>query len=180
MSESIDQCWIGNLPEDFTQEQLKTTFSNYAEISWLKVLPSIPGLAGHTSSALIQFMSVTDAQWAVQNLNGNIPQGLTEPVVVKFAYERAKLSKGGGKGGKEKGKSDWTGGKDCGGKSGWTAVKEGGDYRWWTAGTDSDNSYSKASSKGANSKAQAPVPYSDGKGGKAASKLGEEFVLGPI
>merc|ERR1719264_581619 len=63
-----------------------------------------PGLA-----AIVEFASIDEAKWVVENLNGNMPQGLTDPVACNFKRERAK-----GKG------KNW--GKDDGGygKSGWS------------------------------------------------------------
>lgn len=169
-----DQVWVGDLPEVFTEDQIKTTFSNYGEIKWLKALPK----PGQKSCALIQFDGVTDAQWAVENLNGNIPEGLTEPVQVKFSQANTKgKGKGkegkGGKDGKDAGKSSWSGGKEGSGKKG-----------GWSSSDDSTG-YGKAGGKAANGKGSwgqqedaAPGPYSDGKGGKTGK--GKSVMLGVI
>merc|ERR1740130_808336 len=52
---------------------------------------------------MIRFGSVEMAQWVVENINGNIPEGLAEPIIARFAN-----SSSGGKGGdKGKGGQDW-------------------------------------------------------------------------
>merc|ERR1719491_2190270 len=50
---------------------------------------------------MVRFASVEMATWIVENLNGNIPEGLSEAVIVRFAND-SKGDKGGGKG-KDKG-----------------------------------------------------------------------------
>mmetsp|Transcript_128960 Transcript_128960/g.223758 ORF Transcript_128960/g.223758 Transcript_128960/m.223758 type:complete len:273 (+) Transcript_128960:47-865(+) len=150
---SEDQVWIGDLPAEFTDEHVKATFTQYGAIAWLKT--NRPKQAGQNASALVQFSTVEDAQWVVENLNGNIPEGLTEPVQVKISLskESSKGGKGGksGKGGKESGKSTWNssnGGNNYG--------KAGGK-----------GSAGKGSSAAASAPYAAPsAPVSDGKGAK--------------
>merc|ERR1719433_1763177 len=47
------------------------------------MLPARSGAA--RSSAMIRFMTLEEATWVVENLNGNLAQGLTEPLQVSFA-----------------------------------------------------------------------------------------------
>jgi len=66
--------------------------------------------------AMVRFASVEMATWIVENINGNIPEGLSEPVQVRFAND----SKGGSKG-KDNGggaRFDPYGAQKGGGKSG--------------------------------------------------------------
>eukprot|EP00449_Zooxanthella_nutricula_P017403 CAMPEP_0198544428 /NCGR_PEP_ID=MMETSP1462-20131121/60860_1 /TAXON_ID=1333877 /ORGANISM="Brandtodinium nutriculum, Strain RCC3387" /LENGTH=246 /DNA_ID=CAMNT_0044274767 /DNA_START=91 /DNA_END=828 /DNA_ORIENTATION=+ len=90
--------------------------------------------------AIIEFQSQDEAQWIVENLNGNIAQGLDTPVQCKFANapggkgkEWAPEGKGKGGGGRWEpyGGGSWDGGKGGGswggGKSGgWDSGKGGG------------------------------------------------------
>jgi len=90
MAEPSDRVIIGNLPADFTDEALKTNFEAYGTIKWFRLNNASQG----QKSALIEFSSVEEATWLVENLDGNIPLGLEAEVSVKY-----KPAKGGGKGG---------------------------------------------------------------------------------
>jgi len=80
----IDNVYVAGLPADFTEEQCRAIFGNYGTVTQCKTLPGrSPG--GTTSAALVRFATVEQASWVVQNLNGNIPQGLAGVVQVKFA-----------------------------------------------------------------------------------------------
>merc|ERR1719236_377425 len=39
--------------------------------------------------------SISEAQWLVENLSGEIPQGMTSPVNISFAYQTGKYGSGG-------------------------------------------------------------------------------------
>jgi len=104
-----DNLWIGDLPEEFSDEQVKHVFEGYGTIVSCRWNP--PKNPGFKSSALVRFQNVQDAQWVVENLNGNMPEGFFEPIIVQFAK-----SPGGGKGGKA---DSWgKGGGDAYGKGG--------------------------------------------------------------
>jgi len=99
---------------------LRTIIGAYGTISQCKVMTSQPG---RKAAAMVRFATVDEAKWIVENLNGNIPQGLTDAVEVKFAMGKDQQKggdKGGGKGGPYWG-DPWGkgGGKDDGkGKGG--------------------------------------------------------------
>ena len=64
----------------------------------MKETTVLPVLAGKTAAAAFVIMNtLEDAKWIVENVNGNVPQGLAEPVTVVFATPREQR-KGGGKG----------------------------------------------------------------------------------
>merc|ERR1719217_1752452 len=88
-----DNLYVKGLHPDVTEEFLKEIFGQYGLVNQLKVLPRDPSKP--EAAAMIRMGSVEEAQWLVDNLNGNIPQGMTTPVAVKFANASAK---GGGKG----------------------------------------------------------------------------------
>merc|ERR1719191_910456 len=84
--------YVKGLPPEVTEQFLKEIFGQYGLVTQLKVLPrdaSKPEVA-----AMIRMGSVEEAQWLVDNLNGNIPQGMTTPVTVKFANASPKGGKG--------------------------------------------------------------------------------------
>mmetsp|Transcript_58324 Transcript_58324/g.109953 ORF Transcript_58324/g.109953 Transcript_58324/m.109953 type:complete len:354 (-) Transcript_58324:14-1075(-) len=73
--------FIGGLPTGITDAQLQTIFSPYGTIVSHKLLQANkPG----SIAAIISFANAQTAQWIVDNLNGNIPQGLTEPITVNY------------------------------------------------------------------------------------------------
>merc|ERR1719253_886826 len=57
---------------------------------------------------MIRFASVEMATWVVENLNGNIPEGLTEPIIARFA--NSKGAKGGARRGGVVAAPAWGGG----------------------------------------------------------------------
>jgi len=74
--------WIGDLPPTFTQAQCEQVFGAYGSIVECRVTPALPG---RNSSALIRFATPEEAAWIADNLNGNLPEGLDAPVIVKIA-----------------------------------------------------------------------------------------------
>merc|ERR1719313_935553 len=64
---------------------MKMVFAPYGSLVSHKLLP--PGRDGRTA-AILTFASVDQATWLVQNLNGNMPQGLNEPIRVRFKDQR--------------------------------------------------------------------------------------------
>merc|ERR1711957_568524 len=72
-------------------DRLHQVFSPYGTVKSHKLLP--PGRDGKTA-AIITFASVDQASWLVQNLDGNMPQGLTEAIRVRFKDQASKGGKG--------------------------------------------------------------------------------------
>jgi len=75
-----DTIWVGNLPAGQDEGTLRTLFEAYGVVTRTKAL----GDSNGKGAAIIQLSSVEDATWLVENLNGNIAQGLVEPIVVRF------------------------------------------------------------------------------------------------
>jgi cold shock CspA family protein len=92
---SPDNLFITGLPGDMTDDGLWATFGQYGQVVQCKLMPEN---GTPTRVALVRFAEASQAEWIVQNLNGNVPQGLTNPIGVKY-HE----TKGGGKGGKDGG-----------------------------------------------------------------------------
>jgi len=134
---------IGNLPGFMDEQKMRSVFNAYGTIKHLKMMP--PGADG-MRSALMQLGSLVEATWIFENLDGNLPQGLsgTDFISVKYkASEYGKAELPNGKGGQHgsspydragadkigRGEASWGGkaGKggtedaSCGGKGGKTA-----------------------------------------------------------
>jgi len=84
MSERI---YVKAMPPGMTDEAVRQVFAAYGTVSDAKVLvangKSNDGLG--QSVAIIRMGTVTEAAWLVENVNGNIPQGLAQPVDISFA-----------------------------------------------------------------------------------------------
>jgi len=70
---------------------VRNVFAAYGSVTDTKVLVSNGKSSDGQgqSVAIIRMGSVTEATWLVDNVNGNIPQGLTQPVEVSFAGHRS-------------------------------------------------------------------------------------------
>lgn len=91
-----DNVFVGDLPQQVTKEDCETIFSAYGTVVQCRTLP--PRQPGGKASALVRFGSVEEATWVVENLNGNLAEGLEEPLIVRFANAPgASPGKGGGK-----------------------------------------------------------------------------------
>mmetsp|Transcript_106732 Transcript_106732/g.166696 ORF Transcript_106732/g.166696 Transcript_106732/m.166696 type:complete len:271 (+) Transcript_106732:36-848(+) len=114
MAAAGDSLVIGGLPDGTNEELVQQIFAAYGDIKSVKMLPSQPG--GKQSCA-IRFGSVDEAKWIQENIDGNMPEGLTEPLQIKFLTSSAVQSI-------VKGKGSWKGGKESWSK-GWS--KDGGE-----------------------------------------------------
>mmetsp|Transcript_57787 Transcript_57787/g.152010 ORF Transcript_57787/g.152010 Transcript_57787/m.152010 type:complete len:362 (-) Transcript_57787:110-1195(-) len=94
-----ERLYIKGLPPGCTDEMVRELFNNYGTVVDSKVLVANGKTDDGTgqSVAIVRFGSPVEAQWLVENLNGNIPQGLPRPVEVSYAG--SKSEKGGEKGG---------------------------------------------------------------------------------
>lgn len=103
-----DNLFIGGLPLETTNESVTALLLQYGAVISVKVLEpnGKPDRAG-----MVRMGSVEEAAWMVENLNGNIPQGLETPITVKFANSNSGPGKGYGpapmKGGHGKGSSPY-------------------------------------------------------------------------
>lgn len=117
-----DNLYIKGLPANSTDQLLRDVLGAYGAVTSTRILEthgrSAKGdgkSADGESVALVRMGSIEEATWLVENLNGNIPQGLSGPVLVRFADPPGmKIQKqyrgenqgfpptsGGGKGGKD-------------------------------------------------------------------------------
>jgi len=91
---AMDQVYVKGLPKDMQDDELLHCFAGYGEVVWHRVLKRDNA---NDSVALVQMGTTEEAAWLVENLHGNIPQGLSTPVSVTFSTPPR--SKAGGKGG---------------------------------------------------------------------------------
>jgi len=75
-----DNLYIKGLPADFTDAQVQEVFGAYGTVAQAKLMSF-----GNGSTVLMRMGSVEMATWIVENLNGNIPQGLESPVQIRYA-----------------------------------------------------------------------------------------------
>jgi len=72
--------YIKGLPPQFTNEQAHEVFGAYGTVAQLKLM------SYNTDSCILMRMGTVDmATWMVENLNGNIPQGLESAISVRYA-----------------------------------------------------------------------------------------------
>jgi len=177
-----DNLFISELPAAFTEEQLRSVFGAYGNITHAKLLPG-----QGKNAALVRFATQDEAVWVKDNLNGNIPQGLTTPVNVKYANPPGSKGKGkdGGKGWSDGGKGWSDGGKGWsdGGK-GWAPYDNGKGKGWGDAdngkGWGKGNDGGKGKGKGKGIKALKQVLNDGGAlpGGKWSNDENALFVGG--
>ncbi|XP_031779436.1 ELAV-like protein 1 isoform X21 [Nasonia vitripennis] len=89
--------YVSGLPKNMTQQDLENLFSPYGRIITSRILcdnitvrqfvtgggDNLPGLS--KGVGFIRFDQRVEAERAIQELNGTIPKGSTEPITVKFA-----------------------------------------------------------------------------------------------
>lgn len=82
-----DNLYVKGLPPGMSDQWLRTIFGEYGVVTSTKVLETNGRSAtGQGESvALVRMANIEDASWLVDNLDGNIPQGLERPVMVRFA-----------------------------------------------------------------------------------------------
>jgi len=100
----VDNLYITDLPPYFDDAALQEVFGAYGTIVQSRALPAKQ--EGGKVAALVRYGTPEEAQWIVDNLNGNIPQGLSTPIKARLAdTPEARGGKAGGKGfGMDKGK----------------------------------------------------------------------------
>jgi len=92
MPDPSDNLYICGLPMNCTEEQLRAIFSAYGGVVSVKVLPDN---GKPDRAALVRMSELSQAQWLVENVNQNIPLGLSSPIIVRFAQRSAnKISTG--------------------------------------------------------------------------------------
>ncbi|XP_026276245.1 ELAV-like protein 3 isoform X13 [Frankliniella occidentalis] len=76
--------YVSGLPKSMTQQDLENLFSPYGRIITSRILcDNMSGLS--KGVGFIRFDQRMEAERAIQELNGTVPKGSTEPITVKFA-----------------------------------------------------------------------------------------------
>merc|ERR1712032_274862 len=71
------------LPAGMSSETVVAVFGAYGTVLSASSIAAVPGHSG--PSHLVSMGTLEEAKWLVYNLHGNIPQGMTEPVGVRYA-----------------------------------------------------------------------------------------------
>merc|ERR1712232_794150 len=95
-----ENLFIGDLPAELTSQQVTEVFSAFGTVVSVKI--NAP--KGDKGSAMVRLSSVDEAKWVYEKLNGNIPEGLSTPVIVRYANQGGKAAAKGGEGGDGTGK----------------------------------------------------------------------------
>jgi len=81
-----DHVYVTELPVPFDEDQCRAVFGAYGTVLECRVLPATTPDQQRVS-ALIRFQDMEQAQWVVENVDGNIPTGLWSVVKVRFANQ---------------------------------------------------------------------------------------------
>ena len=84
-----ENLFISDLPRNIDDNMLLAVFSAYGQINSHKILTLGPQ---GNRCAVVSFRYVREATWIVDNLNGNIPQGLISPITVRYSSESGAVS----------------------------------------------------------------------------------------
>eukprot|EP00419_Tripos_fusus_P044857 CAMPEP_0172815396 /NCGR_PEP_ID=MMETSP1075-20121228/11735_1 /TAXON_ID=2916 /ORGANISM="Ceratium fusus, Strain PA161109" /LENGTH=281 /DNA_ID=CAMNT_0013655233 /DNA_START=64 /DNA_END=908 /DNA_ORIENTATION=- len=87
MANPCERVYVTSLPGDTNEERLKEIFGAYGTLKGCKHIPS-------AKSCLLTFASLEEAKWVVENLDGNMPEGITEPIKAQYAAAPASSAYG--------------------------------------------------------------------------------------
>eukprot|EP00930_Biecheleria_cincta_P094513 TRINITY_DN8567_c0_g1_i1.p1 TRINITY_DN8567_c0_g1~~TRINITY_DN8567_c0_g1_i1.p1 ORF type:complete len:490 (+),score=93.10 TRINITY_DN8567_c0_g1_i1:88-1557(+) len=107
--------FVSDLPAGTDENTVKTIFGAYGSVVYAKIINSTNK---PTCGAIVEYASIDEATWVVENVNGQTPDGCFNPVKITFKRSGPKKGKGGSKGG-------WGGGDAWSGDDGW-----GGGDSW--------------------------------------------------
>eukprot|EP00929_Paragymnodinium_shiwhaense_P076565 TRINITY_DN3938_c0_g2_i1.p1 TRINITY_DN3938_c0_g2~~TRINITY_DN3938_c0_g2_i1.p1 ORF type:complete len:320 (+),score=97.85 TRINITY_DN3938_c0_g2_i1:139-1098(+) len=77
-----DNLYMKGLPKGMSEDKIREIFNAYGAVGQVRVLNTG---ASEDTVALVRMEALDKATWIVQNLNGNIPQGLENAIFVKYA-----------------------------------------------------------------------------------------------
>mmetsp|Transcript_113178 Transcript_113178/g.283293 ORF Transcript_113178/g.283293 Transcript_113178/m.283293 type:complete len:250 (-) Transcript_113178:117-866(-) len=93
VGEPHNTIFVTGLPEGTDDDTLKGAFEAYGQIKWHRVM------RGAKIAGLVQYSSIEEATYVVENLNGSILYEGHSPVTIRFANKTGpSAGKGGGKG----------------------------------------------------------------------------------
>mmetsp|Transcript_121237 Transcript_121237/g.343484 ORF Transcript_121237/g.343484 Transcript_121237/m.343484 type:complete len:459 (-) Transcript_121237:508-1884(-) len=91
LTDPSDNMFVAGLPLDMDEEAIRAIFNQFGVVKQCKVLNANPGKPD--VAALVRMTDLNQAKWLVENLNGNIPQGMSVPITVRFADNRAEKAR---------------------------------------------------------------------------------------
>lgn len=188
--------YVTGLPTGTDDAALTTLFGQYGTVETIRILTPKPGM--DSVAAIVRLQSTEEATWVVNNVDGTVPQGLSQAIGVKYAAPSA-WEKGSGKGWESAGGDKGSWGKSWDTGKGWNAGWDGGKgaaagkgaarvspYGSGAASWDSGAGSGSAWDSGAGSGSWAPAPavgagswgapngdYGKGKGKDDGSKGGK-------
>mmetsp|Transcript_41173 Transcript_41173/g.74391 ORF Transcript_41173/g.74391 Transcript_41173/m.74391 type:complete len:606 (+) Transcript_41173:82-1899(+) len=89
-----DNLFISGLPLGCSEDQIREVFTPYGAIASIRILANTG--AKPDTAALVQMVDITMAQWMVENLDGNIPVGLSTPIGVRYSQRTSGKASGKG------------------------------------------------------------------------------------
>jgi len=92
-----DTCFVKSLPLHSNIDSVKGIFSQYGTVKSAKVLQPSKGL--EVVAAFVEMSSPEEAKWLVENVNGQTPTGLQNPVEISLATPTKQMYAGKGGGG---------------------------------------------------------------------------------
>lgn len=78
-----DNLFVTGIPMGCDEQRVKDIFGQYGTVTSVKVLP--PNPSRNDLAALVRMGDTDQAKWLIDNVSGNIPQGLTGPIQIKVA-----------------------------------------------------------------------------------------------
>merc|ERR1712079_990932 len=85
---------LTGVPPDSTETSIRNIFSEYGTVLSAQVLPCSLGM--HNTEAVVQMGNVEVAEWLVENVNNNIPEGLSSPIQISFSSTERSMGATGG------------------------------------------------------------------------------------
>uniref|UniRef100_A0A7S0FS14 Uncharacterized protein n=1 Tax=Pyrodinium bahamense TaxID=73915 RepID=A0A7S0FS14_9DINO len=84
-----DRLFMTGFPFEITEETITAVFNQYGTVVSVKKLPAQVGKCD--AAALVRMADVAQAKWLVDNVNHNIPAGLTTPLMITYAENKAPI-----------------------------------------------------------------------------------------
>merc|ERR1711963_927275 len=81
-----ERLYVVGLPLDITEDMITAVFSQYGSVGSVKKLANQAGK--QDAAALVRMTDIAQAKWLVDNVNQNIPAGLTTPVTITYAEHK--------------------------------------------------------------------------------------------
>lgn len=84
-AQASDNLFVTGFPVGSHEEYIRTIFAQFGTVQSIKILHGGNDAGRGDLACLIRMGSADQAQWCVDNINGNIPHGATYPIGVRFS-----------------------------------------------------------------------------------------------